>query len=100
MPSNWVVASEELRQELAAVRRCGVAVVRHGWHSEVAAVAAPVRDQTGQVVAAGGVSGSLTRFTDEAADKARVFIPRVGPMTVTMALRNTLRLYRSLQHTS
>ena len=28
-------------------------------------------------------------------DQAGVFIPRVGPMTVTMALRNTLRLYRN-----
>jgi 5,10-methylene-tetrahydrofolate dehydrogenase/methenyl tetrahydrofolate cyclohydrolase len=25
-----------------------------------------------------------------------VFIPRVGPMTVAMCIRNTLRLYRNL----
>jgi methylenetetrahydrofolate dehydrogenase (NADP+)/methenyltetrahydrofolate cyclohydrolase len=37
----------------------------------------------------------LKNFTPEAAEKARIFIPRVGPMTVTMALRNTLRLYSS-----
>lgn len=34
-------------------------------------------------------------FEEAAARKARVFIPRVGPMTVTMALRNTLRSYRN-----
>lgn len=34
-------------------------------------------------------------FSAEARNKARVFIPRVGPMTVTMALRNTARLYTS-----
>lgn len=34
-------------------------------------------------------------FEDGAVQKAGVFIPRVGPMTVTMALRNTLRLYRN-----
>lgn len=37
---------------------------------------------------------STTRnFTDEAIEKASVFIPRVGPMTVTMVLRNALRLH-------
>jgi 5,10-methylene-tetrahydrofolate dehydrogenase/methenyl tetrahydrofolate cyclohydrolase len=34
-------------------------------------------------------------FTDDIALAASVYIPRVGPMTVTMALRNTLRLYRN-----
>ena len=32
-------------------------------------------------------------FEEEVVGKAGVFIPRVGPMTVTMALRNTVRLY-------
>jgi methylenetetrahydrofolate dehydrogenase (NADP+) / methenyltetrahydrofolate cyclohydrolase len=32
-------------------------------------------------------------FEPSAIDKAEVFVPRVGPMTVTMALRNPLRLY-------
>ena len=33
-------------------------------------------------------------FDDDIVGKARVFVPRVGPMTVTMALRNAVRLYR------
>lgn len=36
---------------------------------------------------------TLRNFAPEAEAKASVFIPRVGPMTVAMALRNTLRLY-------
>jgi len=32
-------------------------------------------------------------FDDSILGKAKIFIPRVGPMTVTMALRNTVRLY-------
>lgn len=36
---------------------------------------------------------TLRNFTDAATAKAEIFIPRVGPMTVAMALRNTLRLY-------
>ena len=33
-------------------------------------------------------------FADDVVDRAAVFVPRVGPMTVTMALRNTVRLYK------
>lgn len=32
-------------------------------------------------------------FAEDILNKASVLIPRVGPMTVTMALRNTMRLY-------
>lgn len=38
---------------------------------------------------------TLKNFDDSIMDKAATFIPRVGPMTVTMALRNTLRLYHN-----
>ena len=37
---------------------------------------------------------TLRNFDDDVLSRASVFAPRVGPMTVTMALRNTLRLYR------
>jgi methylenetetrahydrofolate dehydrogenase (NADP+)/methenyltetrahydrofolate cyclohydrolase len=36
---------------------------------------------------------TLKNFADDVREKAAVFVPRVGPMTVTMALRNTLRLH-------
>jgi methylenetetrahydrofolate dehydrogenase (NADP+)/methenyltetrahydrofolate cyclohydrolase len=38
---------------------------------------------------------TLKNFADDVTERAAVFVPRVGPMTVTMALRNTLRLYRN-----
>ncbi|MFO0551280.1 MAG: bifunctional methylenetetrahydrofolate dehydrogenase/methenyltetrahydrofolate cyclohydrolase [Polyangiaceae bacterium] len=38
---------------------------------------------------------TLKNFDESAIEKAAVFVPRVGPMTVMMALRNTLRLYES-----
>jgi methylenetetrahydrofolate dehydrogenase (NADP+)/methenyltetrahydrofolate cyclohydrolase len=38
---------------------------------------------------------TLKNFDDGVLEKASVFVPRVGPMTVTMALRNTLRMYRN-----
>lgn len=38
---------------------------------------------------------TIRNFTDEARDAAGVFVPRVGPMTVTMVLRNAVRLYHN-----
>lgn len=38
---------------------------------------------------------TLRNFTPEAAAKVRAWIPRVGPMTVTMALANAVRLRRT-----
>lgn len=51
---------------------------------------------TGSEIRSGTVCvnfSTLKNFSDDAVAKAGVFIPRVGPMTVAMALRNTLRLY-------
>ena len=38
---------------------------------------------------------TFKNFSDDVMGKAGAFVPRVGPMTVTMALRNTLRLYNN-----
>jgi 5,10-methylene-tetrahydrofolate dehydrogenase/methenyl tetrahydrofolate cyclohydrolase len=38
---------------------------------------------------------TLKNFADDIESTASVFIPRVGPMTVAMGLRNTLRLYQN-----
>ncbi|HTV22044.1 MAG TPA: bifunctional methylenetetrahydrofolate dehydrogenase/methenyltetrahydrofolate cyclohydrolase [Polyangiaceae bacterium] len=38
---------------------------------------------------------TFANFENDVKDAAKVFVPRVGPMTVTMALRNTLRLYQN-----
>ena len=38
---------------------------------------------------------TIRNFADDAREKASVFIPRVGPMTVAMLLRNTVRLYEN-----
>ena len=34
-------------------------------------------------------------FTDDVADHTDIYIPKIGPMTVAMCMRNTLRLYRN-----
>ena len=43
---------------------------------------------------------SYSNFDDDIADHNRIYIPRVGRMTVAMCIRNTLRLYRNFHHGS
>ncbi len=38
---------------------------------------------------------SVPNFAEDITSKASIYIPRVGPMTVAMVMRNTLRLYRT-----
>lgn len=41
---------------------------------------------------------SYSNFEPDIASQNRIYIPRVGPMTVAMCIRNTLRLYRNFHH--
>ena len=38
---------------------------------------------------------SIPNFTDEAPEPANLYVPRVGPMTVVLCMRNTIRLLES-----
>lgn len=38
---------------------------------------------------------SFTNFSEAVSDHVRLFVPRVGPMTVAMCMRNTIRLYEN-----
>ncbi|MDY6848586.1 MAG: bifunctional methylenetetrahydrofolate dehydrogenase/methenyltetrahydrofolate cyclohydrolase [Thermodesulfobacteriota bacterium] len=40
---------------------------------------------------------TVKNFTTEAEQQAQTFIPRVGPVTIAMCMRNTLRLYHAYQ---
>ena len=41
---------------------------------------------------------SINNFETDVSKHARMFVPRVGPMTVVMCMRNTLRLYENFHH--
>jgi DNA-binding IclR family transcriptional regulator len=55
-----------LLKEIAEVRRTGVAIDDGEFNSEVRCVAVPVKDFTGQVVGALGISGPIWRISNEA----------------------------------
>ncbi|MEW6665374.1 MAG: IclR family transcriptional regulator [Thermodesulfobacteriota bacterium] len=61
-----LTSREALRRELARIRMQGYAVDRAENEVEVVSVAAPVRDRSGEVVAAVSAAGPVYRITEEA----------------------------------
>jgi IclR family transcriptional regulator, KDG regulon repressor len=66
-----IVGAADLRRELQEIRRAGVAINRGERQPDLAAVAAPIFDAHGECVAAVGIAGSRTRFTDDLEDFKR-----------------------------
>jgi DNA-binding IclR family transcriptional regulator len=75
--SHTITAQEKLELALAEVRRCGFAIDDEEQEEGVRCVAGPVRDQTGEVIAALSLSGPITRMT-----KSR--IADLGPLVVSV----------------
>jgi DNA-binding IclR family transcriptional regulator len=66
---HTIIDLKVLRQELTKVREQGCAVSYGEWIEDAAGVAAPILDQTGEVVAALSISGPIQRFTSENVEK-------------------------------
>ena len=64
-----IISAEALRREIAEVRRLGVAIDDGEFDPEVRCAALPVRDFSGQVVGAIGISGPVWRLSIEALQK-------------------------------
>jgi IclR family KDG regulon transcriptional repressor len=62
--ANTITDRQKLEQELADIRQKEYAISRGERVADVASIAAPVRDETGEVVAAINISGPITRLTD------------------------------------
>lgn len=66
---NTIVSTDRLRREIAEVRRTELAVDDGEFDSELRCVALPVRDFSGQVTGAIGISGPVWRLSMEALHK-------------------------------
>ncbi len=64
-----ITSAEALRREIAEVRRAGAAFDDGEFDAEVRCVALPVRDFSGQVIGAIGISGPVWRLSIEALQK-------------------------------
>jgi IclR family transcriptional regulator, KDG regulon repressor len=72
-----IVAAELLRREIAEVHRAGMAIDDGEFDAELRCVALPVRDFSGQVTGAIGISGPVWRLPIEALQK-RVRVVRAA----------------------
>lgn len=67
--ANTIVSIDRLRREIAEVRRSGIAIDDGEFDSELRCAALPVRDFSGQVTGAIGISGPVWRLSIEALQK-------------------------------
>lgn len=75
-----------LRAKLAEIRRRGYHLSQSEDQEGVDAIAAPIRDSTGQVIAAVAIAGPSVRFTP---DKTSVFIPLVCDVARRMSVQQS-----------
>jgi DNA-binding IclR family transcriptional regulator len=64
-----ITSAEALRREIAEVRRTGLAIDDGEFDAELRCVAVPVRDFSGQVAGAIGISGPVWRLSIDALQK-------------------------------
>lgn len=76
--AHTITNARALRKELEVIRRNGYSFNRGEWRESVCGVAAPIRDSSGDVVAAVGISGPAERL------KPDIF-PRVAPRVILCA---------------
>jgi IclR family pca regulon transcriptional regulator len=76
----------ELREVLAAVRRQGYAITDQEYEAGVFSIAAPVRDRSGEVIAAINAVGPVDRFTPDAVRKRHVPAVRRAARDLSVAL--------------
>ena len=71
---NSVVNAEQLKREIAKIRRTGVAIDDGEFDAELRCVAIAVRDFSGQVIGAIGISGPVWRLSVDALQKRARFV--------------------------
>jgi len=71
---NTITTAERLRREVTEVRRTGVAFDDGEFDTELRCVALPVRDFTGQVIGALGISGPVWRLSTDMLQKRVRFV--------------------------
>ena len=69
LTAKTITSADLLRREIAEVRRAGLAIDDGEFDAELRCVALPVRDFSGQVIGAVGVSGPVWRLSIEALQK-------------------------------
>jgi DNA-binding IclR family transcriptional regulator len=84
-----------LRKELDAIIRRGYGVNKGEWRDGVCGVAAPIRNSTGEVIAAVGISGPSDRFKGKFASFSKPVIEAANAISQALGLQ-TMKKQRRL----
>ena len=82
---NTIVAGRALQAHLAQIKVAGLAINRGEWREDVFGIAAPIRDATGTVAAAVGISGPKQRLGERRLKRLVPFVTRAA-RTIEAAL--------------
>jgi DNA-binding IclR family transcriptional regulator len=74
MTPNTITTAERMRREVTEVRRAGLAIDDGEFDPEARCVALPVRDFTGQVIGALGISGPVWRLSIDTLKKRAALV--------------------------
>jgi len=75
--AHTITTRDDLLEELARVREQGYATVQEELEEGLNAVAAPIRDHTGSVVAAASIAGPAYRLTPEQLPKLAAYLSEI-----------------------
>jgi IclR family KDG regulon transcriptional repressor len=87
-----IVNRDDLLENLQTIRKTGYATNQGEWREGVAGVAAPVRDSSGYIVAAIGISGPAMRFRQkDVRSRAAVVMRAAASISAALGYRPTDR---------
>lgn len=93
--TSTIIEPKKFLQEMARIRMQGYAINRGEWNENVYGIASPIRDVTGQVVAALGLSGPKERFkTTKLKEYAPMIVDAAAQVSERLGARRLIPAWR------
>jgi DNA-binding IclR family transcriptional regulator len=85
---NTITSEEDFRKEIEAIRRSGYAIDDEEREEGLRCIGAPVRDSSGEVIAAVSIAGPVFRITrDRTASLAAAVVKSAGQISDALGYR-------------
>jgi DNA-binding IclR family transcriptional regulator len=87
---NTITSDEDFRKEIEAIRRSGYAIDDEEREEGLRCIGAPVRDSSGEVIAAVSIAGPVFRITrDRTASLAAAVVKSAGQISDALGYRRS-----------
>lgn len=95
---NSIVDVAKLKQEFSSIRTQGHAINRGEWREDVFGIGAPIRDGTGTIVGAVGISGPSTRFKPKQIRTwAKIVVDTAHAISTAMGYSESIQFFEEKQ---